>query len=247
MSQRSVPCDPFGGGSRRRAPCETGRTYPSAPSRTYARTTASMGRVRAPVAPDCCFEAKGAVRPTRRSAVEATACGQPQPRDRLTLAWLPSAAGGNAEPAKPRLRKVADPIARSGVGGMTKAIAGDPSRNRFSRRKRGSRFGAPPHDGTSAAPTAATAYLPPHGRPGPELPVHAIRFCHGRLRSSRIVPATLDSTAHMIDRSGLAGEPAYSTYSEWAPILDASEIDVVSAGIVTYGLEGSVKIDAQGL
>jgi hypothetical protein len=67
--------------------------------------------------------------PPRPSSPSSSLSGQPQPRDRLTLAWLPSAAGGNAEPAKPRLRKVADnrlPRARARVEAIVPPPAAGP-------------------------------------------------------------------------------------------------------------------------
>lgn len=54
---------------------------------------------------ECCFEARGAVRPTRRSAVEATACGQIGSATRAVPAAIArgssTATGSTAEAATP--------------------------------------------------------------------------------------------------------------------------------------------------
>jgi hypothetical protein len=47
-----------------------------------------------------------------QSTLETTGIGQPRPRDHPTLAWLLFVAGDNAELLKPKLRNVAEGIAR---------------------------------------------------------------------------------------------------------------------------------------
>ena len=59
-----------------------------------------------------------------RPPVNATAVGQPQPRDRRTPAWLLSLADGNAEPARAADGKVAESQARINTRRMLKAVAG---------------------------------------------------------------------------------------------------------------------------
>ena len=60
-----------------------------------------------------------------RPPLDATAVGQPEPRDRLTLAWLLFQADGSAEPARLRTRNVAEAIVNSRTAQQAKALARD--------------------------------------------------------------------------------------------------------------------------